>query len=74
MSEFGYAGKILTVDLAGGKSAELATSDYADRFMGGRGIAAKLFYDMVPPETGALEPGNCLICATGPVTGFFGIA
>jgi len=74
MSEFGYAGKILTVDLAGGKSAELATSDYADRFMGGRGIAAKLFYDMVPPETGALEPGNCLICATGPVTGFFGLA
>ena len=74
MSEFGYAGKILTVDLSDGKSTELATSDYAGRFLGGRGIAAGLFYDMVPPETGALEPDNCLICATGPVTGFFGLA
>ncbi|MGD1118597.1 MAG: aldehyde ferredoxin oxidoreductase C-terminal domain-containing protein [Dehalococcoidales bacterium] len=74
MSEFGYAGKILTFDLSRGKSAELATSDYAGRFLGGRGIAARLFYDLVPPETGALEPGNCLVCATGPVTGFFGLA
>jgi aldehyde:ferredoxin oxidoreductase len=74
MSEFGYAGKILTVDLSDGKSSELATADYADKFLGGRGIAAKLFWDMVPPGTGALEPDNCLICATGPVTGFFGLA
>jgi aldehyde:ferredoxin oxidoreductase len=74
MSEFGYAGKILTVNLSNGKTDKLATADYADRFIGGRGIAARLFYDMVLPETGALEPDNCLICATGPVTGFFGLA
>jgi aldehyde:ferredoxin oxidoreductase len=58
MGEFGYAGKILTVDLSNGKTAELTTADYTDRFIGGRGIATKLFYDMVPPETGAMEPGN----------------
>jgi aldehyde:ferredoxin oxidoreductase len=74
MGEFGYAGKILTVDLSSGNTTELPTANYAGRFIGGRGIAAKLFYDTVPPETGALEPGNCLICATGPVTGFFGLA
>jgi aldehyde:ferredoxin oxidoreductase len=74
MSEFGYADKILTVNLSDGKSSELATADYAGKFLGGRGLAAKLFWDMVPPGTGAIEPDNCLICATGPVTGFFGLA
>jgi aldehyde:ferredoxin oxidoreductase len=74
MGEFGYAGKILTVDLSAGKHGEIATSDYAGRFLGGRGIAARLFWEMAPPGAGALEPDNCLICATGPVTGFFGLA
>jgi aldehyde:ferredoxin oxidoreductase len=74
MSEFGYAGKILTVDLSNGKSRESATADYADRFLGGRGIAAALFRETALPGTGAFEPGNCLIGATGPVTGFFGLA
>jgi aldehyde:ferredoxin oxidoreductase len=74
MAEFGYAGEILKVDLSSGKTTRLATSDYASRFLGGRGIATRLYWDMVPPETGAMEPENCLICATGPVTGFFGLA
>jgi len=74
MSDFGYAGKILTVDLSDGKSSEFATADYTDEFLGGRGIAARLFWDMAPPHAGAIEPDNCLICATGPVTGFFGLA
>ena len=74
MSDFGYAGKILTVDLSNGNNTESATSDYAPKFLGGRGIAAKLFWDMVPAGTSAMSPDNCLICATGPVTGFFGLA
>ena len=74
MSDFGYAGKILTVDLTSGKTGELDTADYNERFLGGRGIAARLFWDMAPPQAGATEPENCLICATGPVTGFFGLA
>lgn len=43
MSEFGYAGKILTVDLSDGKTAVLPSAPYADRFIGGRGMAARLF-------------------------------
>jgi aldehyde:ferredoxin oxidoreductase len=74
INEFGYAGKILKVDLSTGKSTETATHDYADKFLGGRGIAARLFWDMVPARTGAYDLENCLICATGPVTGFFGLA
>ncbi|MCX5999516.1 MAG: hypothetical protein NTU41_08000 [Chloroflexi bacterium] len=66
---FGYAGKILRVDLSSGTSAEIATAGYADRFLGGRGIAAKLYWDEVPPRTGALEAENALILATGPMAG-----
>jgi aldehyde:ferredoxin oxidoreductase len=43
VTEFGYAGKILTIDLSNGHTASLPTADYADRFLGGRGIAAKLY-------------------------------
>ena len=74
MAEFGYAGEILKVDLSSGSINKLPTADYADRFLGGRGIADKLYWDMVPPEAGALEPENCLVCTTGPVAGFTGFA
>ena len=74
MTEFGYAGKILTVDLSDGSTARLPSADYADRFLGGRGMAAKLYWDLVPPQTGALAPDNCLICVTGPVAGFTRLA
>jgi aldehyde:ferredoxin oxidoreductase len=70
MTEFGYAGEILRVDLSAGKMARIPTADYADRFLGGRGTAAKIYWDMVPPQTRAFDPENCLICVTGPVAGF----
>jgi aldehyde:ferredoxin oxidoreductase len=74
MKEYGYSGKILKINVSNGQSDEIATSDYSEKFLGGKGIATKLFWDMVPPGTGAFDPENCLICATGPVTGFFGLA
>ncbi len=70
MAEFGYAGEILKIDLADGRVTRLNTADYADRFLGGRGIAARIYWDMVPPEAKAFDPENCLIYITGPVTGF----
>ena len=74
MSEFGYAGRILSVDISSNKHQEIPSVAYTGDYLGGRGIAARLFWDMVPPEAGALEPDNALICASGPVTGFFGLA
>ena len=59
--EFGYVGKILKVDLSQGNISELATSDYAERFLGGRGIAAKIYWDEVPPDTRPFDPENRLI-------------
>ena len=70
----GYAGKILKVDLSGSRFEYLPTAEYTGKFLGGRGLAARLYWDLVPPDTEASDPANCLICATGPVTGFFGLA
>jgi aldehyde:ferredoxin oxidoreductase len=74
VTEFGYAGDILKIELTDGNITKLPTADYADRFLGGRGVAAKIYWDMVPPQTKALEPENCLVCVTGPVTGFTSVA
>jgi aldehyde:ferredoxin oxidoreductase len=74
MSEqYGYAGEILNVDLSTGKIASVATERYFRLFLGGRGIAAKIYWDEVPPETNALDPENRLIFMTGPFCGISGL-
>lgn len=72
--EFGYAGKILKIVLPRGDIIELPTSIYASRFLGGRGIAAKIYWDEVSPEIKAFDPDNELIFITGPLAGFSGLA
>lgn len=72
--ESGYAGKILKVDLSEGSISKLPTSDYADRFLGGKGVAARIYWDEVPTEIEAFDPENRLIFITGPLAGFHGLA
>lgn len=74
MTEFGYAGEILKVDLSDGSITKLSTADYAGKFLGGRGAAAKIYWDMVPVQVKAFDPENCLIYMTGPATGFIQLA
>ena len=73
-TEFGYTGKILRVDLSSGGTSDIATIDYADRFLGGRGIAEKIYWDEVSPDTRAFDPENRLLFVTGPLTGVAGLA
>ncbi len=70
----GYAGEILRVDLSTGEINTVPTSIYADRFIGGRGIAAKIHWDEVPAGTGPFDPENRLVFMTGPVCGVPGFA
>ncbi len=63
----GWCGKILNVDLTDGRISERNTTDYADRFLGGRGIATRIYWEEVGPEVGALSPENRLILMTGPL-------
>jgi aldehyde:ferredoxin oxidoreductase len=74
MTGNGYAGEILKVDLSDNTIEKLPTSDYAGRFLGGKGIAARLYWDFVPPQTGAFDPENAFICVSGPLAGFTGFA
>ena len=62
---FGWVGKILIVDLSSGVISTIPTSDYVPQWIGGRALAAKLYWDEVAPDCGALDPENSLIFATG---------
>jgi aldehyde:ferredoxin oxidoreductase len=74
MGQKGYAGKILRVDLSKEEISYLDTAAYSERFLGGRGIAAKIYWDETTPETRALAPDNCLTFITGPAAGFTRLA
>jgi aldehyde:ferredoxin oxidoreductase len=73
-TEFGYMGKILKVDLSSGSMCEVPTFDYTDRFIGGTGIATKIYWDEIPPQSNSLDPENRLIFMTGPLCGHPGLA
>jgi len=66
---YGWMGKILVVNLTD-RTAETAPLDeeMARLFLGGRGLGARLLWDLVGPEVDPLSPENVLIFATGPLT------
>ena len=65
----GWSGKILDIDLSSG-SVETRPLDMeiARQFLGGRGLGARLLWDLVGPEVEPLSPENVLIFTTGPIT------
>ncbi len=67
---FGYAGRILRVNLTNGKIKfeELRLED-ARMFIGGTGLAAKIIYEEVDPKTLPFDPSNKLVFMNGPLTG-----
>ena len=67
-SRYGWCGKILKVDLSSEVITEIDTQPYADRFIGGRGIATRLYWENVPASTKAFDSENHLIFMTGPIT------
>lgn len=66
----GWLGKVLEIDLNA-----LASKTYpldmemARQFIGGRGLGARLLWDMVGPDVDPLSPENVLIFTNGPLTG-----
>ncbi len=65
----GYAGALLRVDLARRTWEVQPTADYLPLWFGGRAMAARIAWDMIPPGTGAFSPENPLMIITGPLTG-----
>ena len=71
-SKGGWRGKILKVDLSHAKiEDEELSSDLITGYIGGAGINARLFYDLMRdnPPRDPLSPDNPLIFGFGPVVG-----
>ena len=67
---YGYAGKLLRINLSLDKvSEEELNAEMLRKLLGGVGYAAQLLYDEIPAFTDPLSPENKLIFATGPLTG-----
>ena len=65
---YGYVGKIARINLTD-KSVELIpTSKYVPKYIGGRSVCNKVFWDEVKPGIRAFDPESKLIYMTGPTT------
>jgi len=64
---YGWTGKLLHVDLTERTFAEWSTLDYTERFLGGKGIGAKIYWDTVSPRRDAFYPDSPLIIMSGPL-------
>lgn len=66
----GYTGKMLFVDLSQRTTREEAIPEsWLRDYLGGEGVAMRLFYNLSKPELDPLDSDQPLIFATGPLTG-----
>ncbi len=62
--------KVLRVNLTDQTcKSEPLNMEWADQYLGQRGLASKYLAEEIDPKVDALSPGNKLIMATGPLTG-----
>jgi len=67
---FGYAGRILRIDLSTGKTKVSPLSvEYAKKYIGGIGLGMRLLIENSKPGIDPLSPENPLILTTGPFSG-----
>lgn len=65
-----WTGQVLRVNLTAGTcTPEPLNREWANLYLGQRGLATKYLAEEVDPKVDALSPGNKLIMATGPLTG-----
>ena len=66
----GYTGKMLVIDLkTHTTTVEKTDLAAAKRFIGAKGLGAKILFDELPKGTDPLSPENILMFTTGPLTG-----
>lgn len=71
---YGWTGKILRINLTSGEKQLQPTQEFAEKFVGGRGFTAKIYWDEVNPKIDPLSPESPLIIMTGPFAGTPAIA
>ncbi len=66
----GYMYKYLDVDLSSGKIHEKKLDlELAEKYIGGKGLGAKILYDELKPGIDPLSPENIILFMTGPLSG-----
>ncbi|MBA1335605.1 MAG: Tungsten-containing aldehyde:ferredoxin oxidoreductase [Firmicutes bacterium] len=67
---FGYQKRILSIDLTERKADYVEYGeDIMRKYLGGTGLAAYIFADMVDPKLDPFDENNIIIVATGPLCG-----
>ncbi len=67
---FGYAGRVLHVDLSSGKThVEPLNEDYAKKYIGGIGLGIRMWLDNSKAGVDPFSPENPLILVIGPIAG-----
>ncbi len=70
MESYGYAGKILFVDLSNREiKDEPLDASVAEKFIGGPGLGHKLLFDLLKPGVDPLSPENPIVVGLGPLGG-----
>jgi aldehyde:ferredoxin oxidoreductase len=66
----GYQGKLLHIDLSREESKVIPVPDELYlKYLGGRGLGAKLYWDLVPPDADPLGEQNPFMILSGPLGG-----
>ncbi len=65
---YGYAGKIARINLTDSTVTDIPITNYVPKYVGGRSVANRIFWEEVGPEVKAFDPENKLIYMTGPTT------
>jgi aldehyde:ferredoxin oxidoreductase len=67
---YGYKGKFLHIDLGRETFKTIPIpKEILTKYVGGRGLAAKLYWDLIPPDVNPLGQNNVFIVLTGPLSG-----
>lgn len=70
MKYSGYKGKILKINLTNKKVSTIeVTDEFARKYLGGNGFAARHLFDMVDPRIDAYDVSNVVAMMTGPFQG-----
>lgn len=70
MVQYGYAGKILRINLSDGTfSDETLENDFIMKYIGGAGFGARYIYQENPDHVEWSDPKNRIIFANGPLSG-----
>lgn len=62
----GWQNRVLRVDLSAGTAiSEPLNQEWADHYIGQRGLASKYLMENMDPSVDAMSPENCLILPLG---------